>query len=108
MVLKENETGLEIIGVKIGDRVYETYPGLGGTFATFVDCCLRKRALPGFHEKGIIADAELKNKTLSLRLSGKRTQDELMEVMDIALQNIGAYPDKGGNAAFFIEVKSEN
>jgi hypothetical protein len=31
-----------------------------------------------------------------------------MEVMDIALQNIGAYPDKGGNAAFFIEVKSEN
>jgi hypothetical protein len=73
-----------------------------------MDCCLRKKALPGFHEKGIIAEAELKNKTLSLRLSGKRTQDELMEVMDIALQNIGAYPDKGGNAAFFIEVKSEN
>jgi hypothetical protein len=73
-----------------------------------MDCCLRKKALPGFHEKGIIAEAELKNKTLSLRLSGKRTQDELMEVMDIALQNIGAYPDKGGNATFFIEVKSEN
>jgi hypothetical protein len=73
-----------------------------------MDCCLRKKALPGFHEKGIIAEAELKNKTLSLRLSGKRTQDELMEVMDIALQNIGAYPDKGDNAAFFIEVKSEN
>jgi hypothetical protein len=31
-----------------------------------------------------------------------------MEIMDIALQNIGAYPDKGGNATFFIEVKSEN
>ena len=108
MVLKENETGLEIIGVKIGDRVYGTYQGLGGAFATFMDCCLRKKALPGFHEKGIIAEAELKNKTLSLRLSGKRTQDELMEVMDIALQNIGAYPDKGGNAAFFIEAKSEN
>ena len=108
MVLKENGTGLEIIGVKIGGRVYGTYQGLGGTFATFMDCCLRKKALPGFHEKGIIAEAELKNKTLSLRLSGKRTQDELMEVMDIALQNIGAYPDKGGNAAFFIEVKSEN
>ena len=99
---------MEIIGVKIGGRVYGTYQGLGGTFATFVDCCLRKKALPGFNEKGLIAEAELKNKTLSLRLSGKRTQDELMEVMDIALQNIGAYPDKGGNAAFFIEVKSEN
>jgi len=108
LVLKEYETGLEIIGVIIGGRVYGTYQGLGGTFATFMDCCLRKKALPGFHEKGIIAEAELKNKTLSLRLSGKRTQDELMEVMDIALQNIGAYPDKGGNAAFFIEVKSEN
>jgi len=108
LVLKENETGLEIIGVKIGGRVYGTYQGLGGTFATFVDCCLRKKALPGFNKKGIIAEADLKNKTLSQRLSGKRTQDELMEIMDIALQNIGAYPDKGGNATFFIEVKSEN
>ena len=108
MVLKENETGLEIIGVKIGDRVYGTYQGLGGTFATFVDCCLRKKALPGFNEKGIIAEAELNNKALSLSLSGKHTRDELTEVMDIALQNIGACPDKGGNAAFFIEVKSEN
>ena len=108
MVLKENETGLEIIGVKIGDRVYGTYQGLGGTFATFVDCCLRKKALAGFHEKSMLAEAELKNKTLSLRLSGKRTQGELMEVMDMALHNIGAYPDKGDNATFFIEVKSKN
>jgi hypothetical protein len=108
LVLKENETGLEIIGVKIGNRVYGTYQGLGGTFATFVDCCLRKKALPGFHEKGIIAEAERKDKNLSLCLSGKRPEDELTEVMDMALQNIGAYPDKGGNAAFFIEVKSDN
>ena len=108
MVLKENEPVLEVIAVKIGNNIRGAYKGLGGTFASFVDSCLRKEALPGFYEKGLIAEAELKNKTLSLRLSGKRTQDELMEIMDIALQNIGAYPDKGGNATFFIEVKSEN
>ncbi len=107
MVYRENDTGSEGITVKIGGKVHGTYQGLGGTFATFVDCCLRKKALAGFHEKGLIADADLKGNTLTLVLAGKRAQAKLAEIMDIALQNIGAYPDKGVDAAFFIGVKSE-
>ena len=103
----EVESGMEIIEVKIGKSVHGIYTGLGGTFANIVECCLRKKALPGFHEKGLIADAELKGKTLTLVLAGKRTQAKLTEMMEIAMPNIGAYPDKGGNAAFFIGVKSE-
>jgi hypothetical protein len=106
LVLKEDEPVLEVIAVKIESSIRGTYKGLGGTFASFVDSCLRKKALPGFYEKGLIAEAKRKDKNLSLCLSGKRPEEELMEVMEIALHNIGAYPDKGGNADFFIEVKS--
>ena len=49
----------------------------------------------------------MKGNTLTLVLAGKRAQAKLAEIMDIALQNIGAYPDKGVDAAFFIGVKSE-
>ena len=58
---------MEIIEVKIG-KSGRIYTGLEGTFANIVECCLRKKALPGFHEKGIIADAKLKDKTLTLVL----------------------------------------
>ena len=98
---------MEIIEVKIGKTGRDTYTGLEGTFANIVECCLRKKALPGFHEKGLIADAKLKDKTLTLVLSGKRTQAKLTEMMEIAMPNIGAYPEKGDNASFFIGVKSE-
>ena len=108
MVSKEYDTAFEGIAVKIGDKVCGTYRGLGGTFATFVDCCVRKMALAGFHQKGLIAGSELKGKTLSLTLSGNHTRPKLIEMMDIALQNVGAYPYEGVNAAFFIGVKSEN
>jgi hypothetical protein len=98
---------MEIIEVKIGKTGRATYTGLEGTFANIVECCLRKKALPGFHEKGLIADVELKGKTLTLVLSGKRTQAKLTEMMEIAMPNIGAYPEKGDNASFIIGVKSE-
>ena len=98
---------MEIIEVKIGKNGRDTYTGLEGTFANIVECCLRKKALPGFHEKGLIADAKLKDKTLTLVLSGKRTQAKLTEMMEIAMPNIGAYPEKGDNASFFIGVESE-
>ena len=62
---------MEIIEVKIGKSGRDIYTGLEGTFANIVECCLRKKALPGFHEKGLIADCELKEKTLTLVLSGK-------------------------------------
>lgn len=99
---------METIEVQIGRNLRSTYIGLGGTFASMTYCCLRKKALPGFHEKGLIAKAEVKNgNLLRLVLSGKHRQDKLMAMMEVALPNIGAYPDTGGKAAFFIEVKSE-
>jgi hypothetical protein len=103
----EEKKGLEVISVKIGKGTPVTYKGLGGTFASFMDSCLRKQTLPGFHEKDLIAEAEPKEAGIVLRLSGKRSETKLKEVMDIALLNTGAYPDKGGKAEFFIDVKSE-
>jgi hypothetical protein len=102
-----DETGLEVIGVKIGGKAPVTYKGLAGTFASFTDSCLRKQVLPGFHEKGLIVETIPKEKGLFLRLSGKRSEKKLKEVMDIALINAGAYPDKGGKAGYFIDVESE-
>jgi hypothetical protein len=97
---------MEIIEVKIGKNG-SIYTGLGGTFANIVECCLRKKALPGFHEKRLIADAKLKDRTLTLTLSGKLTAAKMKAIMEIAMPNIGAYPEKGDNASFFIGVKSE-
>jgi hypothetical protein len=107
MEASAGETGLEVISVQIGSRAPATYKGLGGTFASFMDSCLRKQTLPGFHEKGLIAEAEPKDAGIVLCLSGKRSATKLQEVMDIALLNTGAYPDAGGKAGFFIDVKSE-
>ena len=98
---------MEVIEVKIGKSGRGIYTGLEGTFASIVECCLRKKALPGFHRKGLIADAKLKDKTLTLTLSGKLTGAKLKQMMEIAMPNIGAYPDQGDKASFFIGVKSE-
>ncbi len=105
MVIHKNDLELEIISVKIDNKVRGTYEGLGGTFASFLYCCLDKKVLPGFHEAGLIAGAELKDRGLLLVLSGKQDEITLMEVMDIALLNIGALPKAGGKAEWFIEVK---
>ena len=98
---------MEMIAVKSGKNSRGTYTGLVGTFAAIVECCLRKKVLPGFHKKGLIADVTLKDKTLMLTLSGKLTGAELSEMMEIAMLNIGAYPDTGSGADFLIDVQSE-
>ena len=102
------DTAFEGIALKIGDKVIGTYQGLGGTFATFVDFCLRKKMLAGFHQKGLLSRAAVKDKTLTLTLSGNHTRPKLMEIMDIALQNVGAYPHKGVDTAYSIGVKTED
>ena len=103
----ENDAGLETIVVKIGREIRGSYSGLGGTFASFVYCCLDKKAIPGFYEKGLIAEAKLTEGGMLLVLSGKSTETELMEVMDIALENIGAFPGIGAEAKYVIDVKSK-
>jgi hypothetical protein len=108
LISNEYDTAFEGIAVKIGDKVIGTYQGLGGTFASFVDCCLRKKVLAGFHEKGFLSGAAVKGKTLTLTLSGNHTRPKLMEILDIALQNVGAYPHEGVNTEYSIGVKSGN
>jgi hypothetical protein len=107
LALKENDTGLEIIAVKIGNRIRGNYEGLAGTFASFVYCCLNKKAIPGFHEQGLIAEAQLKQRGMLLVLAGKRTEMELIEIMDIALENIGAFPGVQAEAKYIIDIKSK-
>jgi hypothetical protein len=91
-IVSEEKTGLEVISVKIGSKAPTSYKGLGGTYAS---------------EKGLLAEAEPKEAGIVLCLSGKRNATQLREVMDIAMLNTGAYPDSGGKAKYFIEVKSE-
>ncbi|HVO65402.1 MAG TPA: hypothetical protein VMT12_02875 [Syntrophales bacterium] len=106
--MQKNDTELEIIAVKIGNKVLRNYEGLAGTFASLAYCCLDKKILPGFHEAGIIAEAELKDDGLTLVLAGKRTDNELMEIMDIAMPNIGAFSSIGTGAKHLIKVISKN
>ena len=108
MSFKENNTELEIIAVKIGNRSPRNYEGLAGTFASFAYCCLEKKMMPGFHEAGLIEKADLEDGGLMLILSGKYTENELMEVMDIAMPNIGAFPGAVARAKYVINVKSKN
>ena len=108
MSLKENNTELEIIAVKIGNRSPRNYEGLAGTFASFVYSCLDKKVVPGFHEAGLIEEAELEDGGLMLILSGNYTENELIEVMDIAMPNIGAFPGAEARAKYVINVKSAN
>lgn len=98
--------GSEIINIKISGKTVAIRWGFGGTFAFFADSCLRKRMLPGFHEPGLVADVLPEGTRLQLRLSGRRSEDELREIMDIALMNTGAYEVEDAEAQYFIEVES--
>jgi hypothetical protein len=95
----------EIIEVRIGRSLSRNYRGYKGTFATLAYNSMEKKALPGFHEKGLVAGAEKENETLSLRLSGNHPDEALMEIMDIALRNVSAFPQEGGVAHFSITIK---
>jgi len=107
LAVNENDPGLEFIAVKIGNKVLGTFEGLSGTFASFVYCCLDKKLIPGFHDEGFIAEAELKEGGLFLVLSGRHTKTELAKIMDIALLNVGAFPRPRAEAGYVIDVKSK-
>ncbi|MCX5829035.1 MAG: hypothetical protein NTV58_13690 [Deltaproteobacteria bacterium] len=108
MALKSNERGVEIIAVSIDGKACGTYEGLAGTFVGFADSCIRMKALPGFYRVGLTVEGELKGRSLRLVLPEKRTQAELIEIIDISLLNIVAFPCTEGEAECFIEVKSGN
>lgn len=75
------------------------------TLTDLLNCCLGRKDVPRQYEEGLTADVELESKGLLLFLSGKRTQTEFPEIMDIALRIIGDFPDHGGTARYCREVK---
>ncbi len=97
---------VEIIAIKIDGEVRRTYHGYLGTFAGFTYCCIDKKVLPGFFQKSLVKKAILDDRRLELVLSGKRTHEELTEILDAALLNMVAFPHQGSEAQFFIEAKS--
>lgn len=105
MVFNPDDPVLEIISVKTGENFGRSYKGFGGTFASLVDCCIRKKALPGLYEEGLITGAELKDNSLLLCLSGERREPEVLDIMDIALRNLGAFPSFEVKTGFFVEVE---
>ena len=95
----------EIITVKAG-KLSRNYKGYKGTFAALVYNCIHKKSLPGlFYEKDLVVDAEKQNNALSLTLSGNRSEQTLMDIMDRALENSSAFPAETGRADFEINVK---
>lgn len=103
----KKDRGVEVIAVSIDGKDGGAYEGLAGTFAGFADSCLRKEALPGFYQKGLIKEAALQDKRLYLRLPGRRSAEKLAEIIDVALANLVAFPCSGGKAEYFIEVRSK-
>ena len=96
---------LEVITVKVGSNPIQNYEGFGGTFAILADSCMRKKVLPGVFKEGIIANVELKKNNLLLSLSGEYVDDAIVDFMDIALKNSGAFPVPKGTAKFSVEVR---
>jgi hypothetical protein len=97
---------MEIIAVRVDGEICRTYHGYLGTFAGFSYCCIDKKVLPGFFQKTLVKKATLGDRKLELVLSGKRTQEELVNILNEAILNMVAFPHEGSEAQFFIEAKS--
>ncbi len=81
------------------------YMGLKGTFATLLDSCCRKQALPGFYNSTLLAEALSEGESLNIQLAGEMTDEELLSCLDVAIRNIGGFPvDNSDRGDFFVEV----
>ena len=97
----------EVIRITAG-KLKRNYKGYKGTFAALVYNCVQKRALPGFcYEEGLVAGAKRDESNLSVTFSGNRSEKDIMEMMDVALRNMSAFPAEGGRARFSINVLRE-
>jgi len=96
---------LEFIIVRTPERE-EKYMGLKGTFATLLDSCCRKQALPGFYQPSLLAEVINMGKSLRLKLSGEMTDDEMLSCMDTAIRNMGGFPAAMDNQSdYIVEVR---
>jgi len=95
----------EIITIKSG-KLSRKYKGYKGTFAGLVYNCVERKELPGFcYEEGIITEAGRDKTALTLIIRGKRSGEELMGIMDIAMANSSAFPAERGKAQYSISIK---
>lgn len=99
---------LEIIELKVGAEPSRFFSGFGGSFATLLDSCQRKKTLPGLYEENLITDFERDGSVLNLILSGIRTNQEISRIMDMALENISTFLCSGGEVDYQVVVKCQN
>lgn len=97
----------EIIRVTISSEISVYYSGFKGSYATLADSCLRKNTLPGLYEKGIISHAVVNNQGLLLGLKAGLSENEIIEIMDIALKNTGTFPTVDDQAEFNVIVEGK-
>jgi hypothetical protein len=98
---------VEIIRVRIGSEISLYYSGFKGSYATFADSCIRKKALPGLYQPGLISHAEDKGIEMSLTLKAGLKEDDVIEFMDIALKNTGTFPSADKTEEFTIFVSNQ-
>lgn len=96
---------LEFITVRSPMRE-EKYMGLKGTFATLLDSCCRKQALPGFYGSNLIAEVFEQGDGLNLTLTGEMTDEDLLICLDVAIRNVGGFPTNWENQSdYCVNVK---
>ncbi|MDH7479634.1 MAG: hypothetical protein QHH02_06465 [Syntrophomonadaceae bacterium] len=105
MEIKPPQVPLEVIEVKIGTQPGRVYSGFGGSYATVVDSCRRKKVLPGLYQEDLVRGVELSGKELTIFLSGERTEAEVTKIIDIAMENVSTFLTPGANPEYKIEVK---
>lgn len=96
---------MEVIRVVINTDKSVYYSGFSGSFVTLADSCLRKKVLPGLYMEGLLIRAEVNDHELTLSLKTGLTENEVIEIMDVALKNTGTFPAWDDNAGYNVFVE---
>jgi len=93
---------MEIIRVTINPDKSIYYSGFKGSFLTLADSCMRKKSLPGLYQGDLIRHAVINERGLVLSLKSDLAENDIIEIMDIALKNTGTFPVQENNAEFSV------
>lgn len=97
---------MEVIRVVFcSDKSAIYYSGFKGSFDTLADSCMRKKSLPGLYRSDLINQAEVNDSGLIISLKPGLTENEVVEIMDIALKNTGTFPAPESNTGFSVFVE---
>ncbi|NPV92723.1 MAG: hypothetical protein HPY50_18295 [Firmicutes bacterium] len=108
MGIEKPQSDLEVIELRVESQPSRYFSGFGGSFATLLDSCQRKKNLPGLYEDGLLAKVELDGRVLELTLSGGRTVEEIDRIMDMAFENISTFLCPGGDPGYLVVVRCES